>query len=41
MGGWSQHTKGYAKRLKEKKEAEEAYWASLAGPVTITYKESK
>ena len=26
---------------KDKQEAEEAYWASLAGPVTITYKKDK
>ena len=33
-----EYTNGYKKRLKEKMEKEEEYWASLNGPVTITYK---
>jgi hypothetical protein len=34
--GAMEYTRGYKRRLKEQKEAEEAYWASLAGPVIVT-----
>jgi tRNA U34 2-thiouridine synthase MnmA/TrmU len=36
--GSMQYTIGYKKRLKEKMEKEEEYWASLCGPGTVTYK---
>lgn len=39
MGGRMETTKGYRKRRIEKMKAEDAYWASLSGPVTVTYKE--
>mgnify|MGYP006284346383 CR=1 FL=1 len=44
MGGSSggmQYTKGYLKRKKLKMQKEEEYWASMNGPVTISYKEPK
>lgn len=40
MGGRVQVTKNYRKRQVEKIKAEDAYWASLSGPVVITYKDS-
>ena len=40
MGGM-EYTKGNRRRHKEKMEAEEAYWASLAGPVTVSYTKDK
>jgi hypothetical protein len=39
MGGRMETTKGYRRRQIEKIKAEDAYWASLSGPVTVTYKE--
>ena len=35
MGGM-EYTLGHKRRYREKMEAEEAYWASLAGPVIVT-----
>jgi len=31
-------TRGRLRRLKEARQKEEEYWASLAGPVTVRYK---
>ena len=36
MGGTMETTKGYQKRRRDAKKAEEARWASLAGPVVVT-----
>lgn len=35
MGGTMETTRGYQKRRREAIKAEDAYWASLCGPVTI------
>ena len=37
MGGRFETTKGHRARKAKKRREEEAYWASLAGPVTITH----
>jgi len=37
MGGTMEKTKGRRAREAKKRREEEAYWASLSGPVTITY----
>ena len=39
MGGTMEVTKGYLKRAAAKRKAEEEYWASLNGPVVITYRQ--
>ena len=36
MGGTMETTKGYQKRRRAARKAEEALWISLAGPVIIT-----
>lgn len=41
MSGSMEYTKGNRKRLAEKMKAEEDYWASLAGPVTVRYAEPR
>jgi hypothetical protein len=38
MGGRMEVTKGRLRRLKEARQKEEEYWASLSGPVTVRYK---
>lgn len=35
MGGTMETTKGYQKRLRAKRKAEEEYWKSMNGPVSI------
>ena len=37
MGGAMEKTNAHRARAIQKKKDEEAYWASLSGPVTITY----
>jgi hypothetical protein len=37
MGGTMEKTKGRRAREAKKRRDEEAYWASLSGPVTISY----
>lgn len=39
MGGTMETTKGYKKRAAAKRKAENEYWLSLNGPVTVTKKE--
>jgi hypothetical protein len=34
--GAMEYTRGYKKRLREARKAEEEYWASLSGPVLVT-----
>ena len=41
MGGSMEKTKGRIAREAQKRRDEEAYWASLSGPVTVRYVEPK